>query len=155
MVCSREVHLASLTICCRYWKAEAYNGMAMSTNTTFPARYAYDHYFYDPENPDDPRTNLTSKNGRLTLDYGAEQNGGSSSLWLYDTDYLKVKAVTIGYTFPKKWMDKVKIKNLRIYLSGDNLLTFTKYPGVDPEYTNYDNLYSSLRQYSVGLNIAF
>lgn len=140
---------------CRYWKAEAYNGMAMSTNTTFPARYAYDHYFYDPENPDDPRTNLTSKNGRLTLDYGAEQNGGSSSLWLYDTDYLKVKAVTVGYTFPKKWMDKVKIKNLRIYLSGDNLFTFTKYPGVDPEYTNYDNLYSSLRQYSVGLNIAF
>ncbi|MBQ7811004.1 MAG: TonB-dependent receptor [Bacteroidales bacterium] len=140
---------------CRFWKAEAYNGYAMSSNTTFPARYAYDHYFYDPENPDDPRTNLTSKNGRLTLDYGAEQNGGNSTLWLYDTDYLKVKAVTIGYTLPKKWMDKIKVKNLRIYLSGDNLFTFTKYPGVDPEYVNYNNLYSSLRQYSLGLNIAF
>ena len=52
-------------------------------------------------------------------------------------------------------MDRVKIKNLRIFLSGDNLYTFTKYPGVDPEYVNYDNLYSSLRQYAVGLNISF
>ena len=129
--------------------------MAMSRNCTFPARVAYDHYFYDSENPDDPRTNLTSKNGRVTLDYGAEQNGGATDLWLFDSDYFKIKALTIGYTFPKKWMDRVKIKNLRIFLSGDNLYTFTKYPGVDPEYVNYDNLYSSLRQYAVGLNISF
>ena len=139
----------------RYWKAEAYSCMAMSRNCTFPARVAYDHYFYDPENPDDPRTNLTSKNGRVTLDYGAEQNGGATDLWLFDSDYFKIKALTIGYTFPKKWMDRVKIENLRIFLSGDNLYTFTKYPGVDPEYVNYDNLYSSLRQYAVGLNISF
>lgn len=140
----------------RFWKAEAYNCMAMSSpSCTFPARIAYDHYFYDPENPDDPRTNLTSKNARLTLNYGAEQNGGATSLWLYDTDYLKIKALTIGYTLPAKWMKKVKIKNLRVYLSGDNLCTFTTYPGVDPEYSNYNNLYSSLRQYSLGLNLSF
>ena len=140
----------------RFWKAEAYNCMAMSSpSCTFPARIAYDHYFYDPENPDDPRTNLTSKNGRLTLNYGAEQNGGATSLWLYDTDYLKIKALTIGYTLPAKWMKKAKIKNLRVYLSGDNLCTFTTYPGVDPEYSNYNNLYSSLRQYSLGLNLSF
>jgi len=140
----------------RFWKAEAYNCNAMSSpSVTFPARVAYDHYFYDPENPDDPRTNLTSKYGRLTLNYGAEQNGGASAFWLYKTDYMKLKAVTIGYTLPSKWMNKVKIKNLRIYVSGDNLFCLTTYPGVDPEYTNYNNLYSSLRQYSLGLNLTF
>jgi hypothetical protein len=140
----------------RFWKAEAYNCSAMSSpSCTFPARIAYDHYFYDPENPDDPRTNLTSKNGRLTLNYGAEQNGGASALWLYKTDYMKLKAVTIGYTLPSKWMNKASIKNLRIYVSGDNLFCLTEYPGVDPEYTNYNNLYSSLRQYSLGLNLTF
>ena len=45
--------------------------------------------------------------------------------------------------------------NARIFLSGDNLFTFTKYQGVDPEYSDYNNLYSSLRQYTIGLNIAF
>lgn len=140
----------------RFWKAEAYNCNAMSSpSVTFPARVAYDHYFYDPENPDDPRTNLTSKYGRLTLNYGAEQNGGASAFWLYKTDYMKLKAVTIGYTLPSKWMNKAKIKNLRIYVSGDNLFCLTTYPGVDPEYTNYNNLYSSLRQYSLGLNLTF
>ena len=140
----------------RFWKAEAYNCYAMSSpSCTFPARIAYDHYFYDPENPEDPRTNLTSKHGRVTLNYGAEQNSGVSSHWLYSTDYMKLKAVTIGYTLPKKWMKKAHMKNLRVYVSGDNLFCLTEYPGVDPEYTNYNNLYSSLRQYSLGLNLTF
>jgi hypothetical protein len=68
---------------------------------------------------------------------------------------MKLKAVTIGYTLPSKWMNKASIKNLRIYVSGDNLFCLTEYPGVDPEYTNYNNLYSSLRQYSLGLNLTF
>lgn len=137
------------------WKAESYSAMAMSKNCNFPARVAYDHYFYDPENPDDPRTNLTSFNGRLTLDYGAEQNGGYTSLWMQNMDFLKIKSVTIGYTLPEKILKKIHMANARIFLSGDNLFTFTKYQGVDPEYSDYNNLYSSLRQYTIGLNIAF
>ena len=52
---------------------------------------AYDHYFYDPENPQDPRTNLDSKHGRLTLNLGSEQTRSTSTLWLYKTDYLKLQ----------------------------------------------------------------
>ena len=138
-----------------FWKAESYSAMAMSRNCNFPARVAYDHYFYDPDNPSDPRTNLSSKNGRLTLDYGSEQNGGYTTLWLQNMDYLKIKSVTLGYTLPESLLKKVHMSNARIFLSGDNLYTFTKYQGVDPEYSDYSNLYSSLRQYTIGLNIAF
>ncbi|MBQ7195006.1 MAG: TonB-dependent receptor [Bacteroidales bacterium] len=138
-----------------FWKAESYSAMAMSRNCNFPARVAYDHYFYDPDNPSDPRTNLTSSNGRLTLDYGSEQNGGYTALWLQNMDFLKIKSVTLGYTLPETILKKVRISHARIFLSGDNLYTFTKYLGVDPEYADYSNLYSSLRQYTVGLNIAF
>ena len=74
---------------------------------------------------------------------------------MQNMDFLKIKSVTIGYTLPEKILKKIHMANARIFLSGDNLFTFTKYQGVDPEYSDYNNLYSSLRQYTIGLNIAF
>jgi len=57
-------------------------------------------------------------------------NFGTSSDWyLEDGDYLRVKSVVIGYNFPQL----LKNCNLRVYVSGDNLLTITKYSGMDPE----------------------
>ena len=60
-------------------------------------------------------------------------NGLRSTYFLKDASYLRLKNLVIGYTFPKSILDKVRMKDLRIYLSGDNLLTFTDYPGADPE----------------------
>jgi TonB-linked SusC/RagA family outer membrane protein len=60
-------------------------------------------------------------------------NGLRSSYFLKDASYLRLKNLVIGYTFPKSILDKVRMKDLRIYVSGDNLLTFTDYPGADPE----------------------
>ena len=93
-------------------------------------------------NPDDPRTNITSKHGRLTMNYGSEQNGANA----YST---------LGYTFPEKWMRKAHISSLRVFFSGENLLTFTEWPGMDPEITDKMNYYALLRQYSFGLSIKF
>ncbi|MBS1918499.1 MAG: TonB-dependent receptor [Bacteroidetes bacterium] len=56
----------------------------------------------------------------------------NSSEWLYKGDYLRLKNLTIGYTFPKSFTSALKISSARFYVSGINLLTFTKYPG-DPE----------------------
>jgi outer membrane receptor protein involved in Fe transport len=91
------------------------------------------------------------------MNYGSEQNGANiySNLFLYKTDYLKLKNVTLGYTFPKKLINKIGISNLRIFLTGDNLFTFTDYPGVDPEFTDNMNYYANLRQYTLGVNIKF
>ena len=140
-----------------YWRYSGFNSYGTRNEHTLPKAIAYDHYYYDPENPDDPRTNLTSKHGRLTNNFGSEQNGGNvwSDHWLYSTDYLKIKSVTLGYTFPERWMKAIKVRSARIFLSGDNLHTFTNYPGVDPEFSDKYNYYSSLRQYTVGVNISF
>ncbi len=138
-----------------YYRFPGINAYSTRADLTLPKDIAYDHYFYDPTNPDDPRTNLTSQHGRLTMNYGSEQNGGSnySNLWLYKADYLKLKNLTLGYTVPKKWIGKVGFQDVRLFVSGENLLTFTKFPGMDPEFTETLQFYSNLSQYSIGLNI--
>lgn len=56
-----------------------------------------------------------------------------SDRYLYDGSYLRLKNLTLGYTLPKSWVNSVNISNARIYATGRNLLTFTKYPFYDPE----------------------
>ena len=56
-----------------------------------------------------------------------------SSRVVEDGSFLRIKTVTLGYTFPSKWMQKIKVQSLRVYLTADNLFTFTNYSGPDPE----------------------
>ena len=58
------------------------------------------------------------------------------------------------YTFPKEWMKVAFIQNARVYLSGENLLTITKFEGSDPERMAGDG-YMPIRQYTVGVNVTF
>ncbi len=53
--------------------------------------------------------------------------------WIEDGSYLRVKTITLGYTIPEKLANKISIQNLRIYTTAQNLFTFTKYKGFDPE----------------------
>lgn len=140
-----------------YWRYAGFNSYSTDGKFSIPKEIGYDHYFFDPENPDDPRTNTTSKHGRLTMNYGSEQNGANaySTLFLYKTDYLRLKNLTLGYTFPNKWMKKIHVQDLRLFFSGENLATFTKYPGMDPEMGSTNNYYALLRQYTFGLSIKF
>jgi TonB-linked SusC/RagA family outer membrane protein len=57
----------------------------------------------------------------------------TSSRYLEDGSYFRIRNVTLSYTVPEKWTKKVKIGNLRVYVSADNLYTYTKYSGMDPE----------------------
>ncbi len=56
-----------------------------------------------------------------------------SSRWLYDGTYLRLKTLTFSYSFGPKILNKLNLRDARIFVSGANLLTFTKYPGWDPE----------------------
>jgi hypothetical protein len=67
-----------------------------------------------------PRISASDPNGNF---------GTVSDWYLENGDYLRVKSLVIGYNFPQL----LKNCNLRVYVSGDNLLTFTKYSGMDPE----------------------
>ncbi len=94
-------------------------------------------------------------------------NDRISSRYVEDGSYLRIKNITLGYTFPKKWMDKARIDNLRIYCNIQNLYTFTRYSGYDPEigastqdatgltYGVDNGRYPSPTTYSIGLNITF
>jgi TonB-linked SusC/RagA family outer membrane protein len=67
---------------------------------------------------------------------------GESSRYLFDGDYVRLKTVTLGYNLPKTLIEKAHLQSVRVYASGVNLLTFTDYPGWDPE-VNADYLSSS------------
>ena len=55
------------------------------------------------------------------------------SLYLYDGTYLRVRNVTLGYNLPSALVQKVRLSNVRLYATGQNLFTFTKYIGYNPE----------------------
>lgn len=59
----------------------------------------------------------------------------NSTMFLHDASYLRLRELSIGYSLSRKTLDKFKLRSLKFYLSGSNLLTFTKYPGGDPEIT--------------------
>jgi TonB-linked SusC/RagA family outer membrane protein len=93
-----------------------------------------------------------------------------SSRFIFDGSYVRVKNIMLGYNMPKPVLDKLNIEKLRLYVSGQNLLTFTNYPGYDPE-VNYRGSgsgadsnrnqgldyasYPNVKSYTVGLNIVF
>lgn len=135
------------------WYEKAQNSSIVTYGYGIGREVAYDHYFYDPENPDDPRTNLTSKTPRLTTDQAGQVS--TASAWhLHNGNYLKLKNLTIGYTFPKTWVKKAYMQNVRIYASGENLFTITKFKGMDPEMMRGVG-YAPMRQYAFGINVTF
>lgn len=93
----------------------------------------------------------------------ADKNGNFSTVsdfFLEDGGYLRVKNLTLGYTVPKNLFGRhaSQAPNLRVYVSGENLLTFTKYSGMDPEVGNYGldgGTYPVSRVVSFGLNLTF
>ena len=95
----------------------------------------------------------------------AAENKRVSSRFIEDGSYLRVKNLTIGYTFPNSLIGKLRLASLRVYFSGQNLLTFTNYSGLDPEvnYLGNDNTvigtdfftYPQARSYNFGVNLKF
>ena len=106
------------------------------------------------ENPTDARTNINAKYGRLVNGESGFQNTETSSLYLFNGNYLKLKNLTVGYTLPAAVSKKAYMDNLRLYVSIENVFNITKYPGQDPELGAYPE-YTSLRQFAFGVNVTF
>ena len=83
--------------------------------------------------------------------------GTRSTYNLKDASYLRLKNLQLGYNVPKVFLSKVGIDYLRIYFSGENLLTFTSYPDYDPERAGdgWHVQYPQAKTYSIGLNVKF
>lgn len=91
--------------------------------------------------------------------YGDPNNNNrASSRYIEDGSYIRVKNVTLSYNVPNNLFGKKIFDNAKIYLSGQNLLTFTKYTGFDPEVSTNgidNNIYPVTRIVSLGLNVGF
>lgn len=87
----------------------------------------------------------------------------TSSMNVYDASYLRLKDVTLGYTLPASFSQKLKLSSIRIYVSGQNLWTLTNYPWSDPEVVFRDPLASGYDRFTYprsvvilgGLSITF
>ncbi|GHS91473.1 hypothetical protein FACS1894203_2290 [Bacteroidia bacterium] len=116
--------------------------------------------FMDRWHPEDPLADPYDPNAKWVEGYYAYTNSlpnADSQYNMQDASYLRLKSLELGYTFPSKWISKAKIKNLRVYVNGYNLLTATKLRYVDPEHptTNYGYLYPLNKTVNVGLNLKF
>jgi len=83
------------------------------------------------------------------------QNRTQTTFWLDDLSFLRVKNLQLGYTIPKKFLQKVGVNSLRIFGSSENMVTFTSFRGLDPEKNGRsDDLYPILRSYSLGVTLS-
>jgi TonB-dependent starch-binding outer membrane protein SusC len=134
-------------------------------------RRALDNYqltnFRKDINPWSP-TNTSGTDPRLAVDVPADpevsiNNMAQTSRWLENGSYVRLRNVEIGYTFSHKTLGKTGLSNTRIYISGQNLLTITKYKGLDPDVQGTGIItrgfdagnWPASRIYSAGLQLDF
>ncbi|MBQ2112099.1 MAG: SusC/RagA family TonB-linked outer membrane protein [Bacteroidales bacterium] len=83
----------------------------------------------------------------------------TSTRYLESGSHFRLKNVTLSYDFPQAWMKKAKMKGLKVYVSGDNLVTFSRFSGMDPEidteYGTYDTNYPVPMTVVGGIQITF
>lgn len=124
----------------------------------------------DPAGPNDYR-NVHIVGGDPYMCRMASSSASSTSNFRFsdkfveDGSYLRIQNISLGYVIPQKWVKKLFLSNLRVYANLQNVYTFTKYSGYDPEigainqdalYTGIDNArYPSPRIYTFGVNVTF
>lgn len=125
----------------------------------------------DASGPDDDYRNLHVIGGDDKMPRLASSSTSSTSNYRYsdrfveDGSYIRLSNISLSYTLPKKWSQKAYMQNVRIYANLQNIYTWTKYSGYDPEIgaldqdalmTGIDNgRYPTPRIYTVGLNVTF
>lgn len=88
-----------------------------------------------------------------------------STRFIEDGSYMRVKAITLSYAFPQEWLSKVHLGTARVYVTGENLFTFTDYSGYDPEVNAFGSsnrvqgvdfgTYPQTRNIIFGVNVTF
>lgn len=92
-------------------------------------------FFLENGLTDQPRLGFFNDEGAFIQD----PNGNYryySDYFIEDASYFKVKDITLGYSLPSSFLKRLRLENLRVYFTGQNLLTFTKFSGLDPEFSN-------------------
>jgi TonB-linked SusC/RagA family outer membrane protein len=119
-----------------------------------PTKAVLNAWSLENPNTDTPRLNYKDPNKNLS---------SSSTYFVEDGSYLRLKNLQLGYVLPKSALNYLKMANLRVYVSAQNLLTLTKYSGIDPEFSSGDNTkknedngnYPQNQVYQIGLQVSF
>ncbi|MBA7532723.1 TonB-dependent receptor P3 [subsurface metagenome] len=146
-----------------FWSAslgnELYNGYHRRdlSNANLPREFYAERWI--PDNP---------TNDMFRATYNKGDNLGILDFYVEDASWLKLRTLSLGYSLPARLFNKIPIEHLRIFLSAQNVLTFTKYSGMDPEVGNTDNtqtlsnsigvdrgFYPSARLWMAGINVSF
>ncbi|WP_197492264.1 SusC/RagA family TonB-linked outer membrane protein [Arachidicoccus ginsenosidimutans] len=84
------------------------------------------------------------------------QNYSSSSYWIQNGAYVRLKSLQLGYKLPSKLLSKAGVSNLRVFVSGQNLFTWSKLESdIDPEAPNENRYYPQVKVYTFGINVNF
>ena len=152
-----SIQLQGAALCDKMLQQNWYNlnGVTDQTPLTKPFYAGVDNApLYLVENSWRP-DNINAEYPRLSISPGTN-NAQISDYWKRNGAYLRLKNVVLGYTFPKQWMNKLGVGSLRIYASGQNLLTFTEFKYLDPESANViTGYYPQQRTFSVGVDVSF
>lgn len=106
---------------------------------------------WTPDNPNAAFPRLTAYKSTLSS-HNAHINSG----WVRDGSYLRLKSVQLGYRIPARLLNRIKVQQVRFYVSGFNLITWDKLKYLDPEMPNVNNgFYPQQRMFSGGVNITF
>lgn len=115
-------------------------------NNIKPTQWVKDNYWT-------PERGSYAKFPRLTTESN-DNNYRASTLWQRSGNFLRLRTIELGYTFPKQFTQKINVSNLRLYISGNNLYTWDSIDeiNVDPEILN-PLTHPTLKSYNVGLSI--
>jgi TonB-linked SusC/RagA family outer membrane protein len=103
--------------------------------------------YWTPENPN-------ASYPRLSAGSNAN-NKKTSSFWVKDVSYLRLKNVELSYSLPQSWMKSIHISGIKLFVNAYNALTFTPLKYRDPEIPSYGSTVPNFKAYNVGLNVQF
>ena len=106
-------------------------------------------------------TGAGTSNAVPVLDRTRTLNWEASDMYVFDGSYFRLKNIQLGYTLPRSITQKIRIDRLRVYVAAENLFTFTKYHGFDPEISSGGTslgvdygVYPQARTWTIGFNVS-
>jgi TonB-linked SusC/RagA family outer membrane protein len=131
-----------------YWLNHFNQPNLMAAAQALTETQYYNSWTYDNRDAMIPRLR-TGTGGRIN---------DASTYWLDDMSYVRLKNLQLGYTLPERWLSSLGISTVRVYASGENLLTLTKSRWLDPEKAltgsqSQNDAYPMVRTISFGINI--
>ncbi|GHV24239.1 SusC/RagA family TonB-linked outer membrane protein [Bacteroidia bacterium] len=111
---------------------------------------AYEEHldYWTPENPNASYPRLSA--------VGRNWNTKTSTFWVKNTDYFRLKNIELSYSLPQSWMNSISIAGVKIFVNAYNALTFTSLKGLDPEVPdNSGSTVPNFKAYNAGINVQF